>query len=69
MIEPKKVVGAVDPPPLTLRELREPGREEPIRAWGFGKGRSQGRAGLCTQVPEVPRGSRPGARRGPPRGR
>ena len=40
VIEPKKVVGAVDPPPLSLRELREPGREEPLRAWGFGKGQS-----------------------------
>ena len=37
MIEPKKVVGAVDPPLLTLRELREPGREESLKAWGFGK--------------------------------
>lgn len=37
VIEPKKVVGTVDPPLLTLRELREPGQEEPLRVWGFGK--------------------------------
>lgn len=29
VIEPKIVVGAIDPPLLTLRELREPGGKEP----------------------------------------
>lgn len=29
VIEPKKVIGAIDPPLLTLRELWEPGWKEP----------------------------------------
>lgn len=38
MIEPKEVIGAFDPPLLTLRELWEPGqREEPLRVWGSGR--------------------------------
>ena len=37
VIEPEKVIGAVDPPLLTLCELREPGRKGPLRTWGLGR--------------------------------
>lgn len=43
VIEAKKVVGAVDPPLLSLRELWEPGWKGPLKAWGFGRSRALGR--------------------------
>ena len=35
VIESEKVIGSIDPPLLTLRELREPMWKEPLRAWDF----------------------------------
>lgn len=37
VIEPKKVIGAIDPPLLTLCELGQPRWKEPLRVWGFGR--------------------------------
>lgn len=57
MIEPKKVIGSIDPPLLTLRELREPVWKEPLRAWDFWKSHALGRrrpgtgSGECCKLP------------------